>query len=149
MKTVLFLGPGNATRTQMAEAILRHRAGEHFEPCSAGLRPTAVHPMTRQVLAELGVDTSVLEAKSVQRFLGRATVHYAIILSSPEEPDSPRLYPFTVRTLHWPFENPALATGTEQDRLEAFRRVRDLIDSRIGAWLEGELTRQANLVAVA
>ena len=89
MRTVLFLGPNNATRTQMAEAILRHRASEHFEAYSAGLNPTAVHPMARQVLAELAVDAGGLEAKSVRRYLGQTTVHYAIIVSAPEEPDSP------------------------------------------------------------
>ncbi len=67
MKTVLFLGPANSTRTQMAEAILRHRAGGHFAACSAGVKPSGVHPMTRQVLEEIDIDTEGLESKGLGR----------------------------------------------------------------------------------
>ncbi len=145
MKTVLFLGGKNSTRTQMAEAILRHRAGDDFEVYSAGLQPARIHPMTRQVLDELGVDTASLAAKDLRCFLGRKTLHYAIILSRPDEPDGPNMYPFALKTLKWPFENPADFEGTEAERLNAFRRVRDRIDKQIEAWLASELMVEASL----
>jgi arsenate reductase len=145
MKSVLFLGANNSTRTQMAEAILRHRAGEYFEVYSAGLQPRELHPMTRQVLDELAIETDSLEAKDLGRFLGRKTLHYAIILSRPEEPDGPRIYPFALKTLNWPMENPAAAEGTEDERLNAFRHVRDRVDKQIQAWLASELNVEAAL----
>jgi arsenate reductase len=138
MKTVLFLGPHNATRTQMAEAILRHRAGDLFESCSAGLQPTRLHPMTRHVLAEHGIDASAMRVKDVRHFLGRKTVHYAIILSEPTEANSPRIFPFAIQTLTWPFENPANTGVEERECLSKFRAIRDQIDDQINTWLTSE-----------
>ncbi len=136
MKTVLFLGVGNSIRTQMAEAILRHRAGDRFKPLSAGLVPQAVHPLTRRVLAEIGIDASHLEAKGLRSFLGHTTVDTAIIVSQPQEPDSPRIYPFACNVLKWPMENPTLMDGNDNQKLNAFRQVRDRIDKRVRDWLD-------------
>jgi arsenate reductase len=149
MKTVLFLGSNNATRTQMAEAILRHRAGDLFEIHSAGLEPGQVHPLTRHVLEEVGIEAAALSAKDLSQFLGRKTLHYAIIVSKLEEPDSPRVYPFALETIHWPFDNPARAGGAELERVNAFRRVRDLIARRIDTWLVKELAGSIDLTIPA
>lgn len=139
MKTVLFLGVGNSIRTQMAEAILRHKAGDRFRIFSAGLVPQEVHPMTLRVLDEIGIDISLLKPKGLHSFLGRTTVDTAIILSQPQEPDSPSIYPFAVRVLQWPFENPSVIKGDEGETLDAFRRVRNRIDNKIRNWLETEI----------
>lgn len=149
MRTVLFLGANNSTRTQMAEAILRHRAADVFETYSAGLEPTEIHPMTRCVLEEVGIDAKALKSKDLATFLGRKTLHYAIILSKLEEPDGPRVYPFALKTLHWPFDNPAEVAGGELERLNAFRRVRDFIGRQIDAWVAKELAGSIDLTITA
>ncbi|MGQ9649642.1 MAG: arsenate reductase ArsC [Phycisphaerae bacterium] len=148
MKTVLFLGVNNATRTQMAEAILRHRAGDRFKSCSAGLAPRRVHPMTRYVLNEIGIASDLLVAKDLRCFLGRSTVDVAIILSQPHEPDSPRIYPFALQVEKWPFEDPASAATDERHLVDVFRRVRDGIDQRIQDWLEKQTLRKEDQIAV-
>ena len=132
---VLFLCTHNAARSQMAEALLRHLTGDRFEVVSAGLEPTAVHPLTRQVLVEAGVDVSGLHAKGVNEFLGKASVQYAIVVCSEEEWQCPRFFPFAVGNVRWPFEDPVQVSGTDIERLAAFRRVRDAIEAQLHAWL--------------
>ena len=134
---VLFLCTHNAARSQMAEALLRHLAGDRFEVYSAGLEPTAVHPLTRQVLTEAGIDVSGLQAKGVNQFLGKASVQYAIVVCGEDEWQCPRLFPFALGTLRWPFDDPVQVAGTEGERLSAFRRVRDAIEARVRVGLRG------------
>jgi arsenate reductase len=133
---VLFLGAHNAARTQIAEALLRKHAGQHFEACSAGLEPSQVHPLAARVLSEIGVAPTGLRAKPIAEFLGKASISYAIIVSEPAERTSPRFYPFATRTLYWPFEDPTWTQGSEEGQLARFRRVRDAIDARIRGWLQ-------------
>lgn len=71
---VLFLCTHNAARSQMAEALLRHIAGDSFEVSSAGLEPTEVHPLTLEVLRERGIETAALQAKGVRVFMGKVKV---------------------------------------------------------------------------
>jgi arsenate reductase len=97
---VLFLCTHNAARSQMAEAFLHHYAGDRFEVLSAGLVPTQVHPLTRQVLTETGLDPSRLRAKGLKDVLGRVRIHYAIIVCDQAEEDCPHLYPFALQTLY-------------------------------------------------
>jgi arsenate reductase len=132
---VLFVCTHNAARSQMAEALLRRYAGERFEVLSAGYAPTEVHPLTRQVLADIGVDASGLHAKSLDRFLAKVSIAYAIIVCDQGEDGCPRLYPFALNTLYWPFEDPTDAEGSMAERFHAFRTVRDQIDRRLQAWL--------------
>lgn len=148
MKTVLFLGVGNSSRTQMAEAILRYRAGDRFKCHSAGLAPRGVHPLTHHVLEEVGIPSDPLVAKDLRSFLGRTTVDTAIILSEPHEPDSPRIYPFALQLEKWPFKDPATAAVDERETIELFRRVRDGIDERIQNWLEVQALRETDPAAV-
>ena len=132
---VLFLCTHNAARSQMAEAFLRHYAGDRFEVFSAGLVPTQVHPLTRQVLTETGLDPSGLRAKGLNDFLGRVSIQYAIIVCDQVEEHCPRLYPFAIHTLYWPFDDPTQAEGSTGERLRIFRTVRDQIAHRVRAWL--------------
>ena len=133
---VLFVCTHNAARSQMAEALLRHYAGERFEVLSAGVTPTEVHSLTRQVLAEMGLDPRGLYAKRLDDFFAKVSIAYAIIVCHQVEDGCPRLYPFALQTLHWPFEDPTQAEGSTAERLHAFRAVRDQIDCRIRAWLQ-------------
>jgi arsenate reductase (thioredoxin) len=133
---VLFVCTHNAARSQMAEALLRHYAGERFEVLSAGVAPTEVHPLTRRVLTDIGLDPRGLYAKDLDDFFAKVSITYAIIVCDRAEDGCPRLYPFALNTLYWPFDDPTQAEGTVEVRLRTFRRVRDEIDRRVRAWLE-------------
>jgi arsenate reductase len=133
---VLFVCTHNAARSQMAEALLRHYAGERFEVLSAGVAPTEVHPLTRQVLADIGLDPSGLYAKNLDDFFAKVSIAYAIIVCDQAEDLCPHLYPFALETLHWPFDDPTQAEGSTAERLRTFRTVRDQIERRIRGWLD-------------
>jgi arsenate reductase len=137
---VLFLCPDNSTRSQIGEALLRHRGGARFEACSAGLAPKPVHPLVGEVLREIGVEPAPLEAKRIGPFLGTRTIRYAVILRGGEERDAPRIFPFAARTLRWDVPDPALSPSADDDdqARERLRRTRDDIDARIRGWI-GEL----------
>ena len=132
---VLFICTGNSARSIMAEAILRHHAGDRFEVHSAGTEPKGVNPLTIRVLKEAGIDTAGLASKNTMDFLGRVQVHHAIIVCDKAQQSCPRIQPFALRTHYWPFPDPGAATGPEPARLEVFRDVRDQIDARIQQWL--------------
>jgi len=133
---VLFLCTGNSARSQMAEAILRARAGDVYEAASAGLEPNGVHPLTLEALEEVGISGDGLRSKSSGEFLGKVSVRFAIIVCEKANAMCPTIYPFAVRTLYWPFEDPAAMVGSRDERLEKFREVRDQIAARIDEWLE-------------
>ncbi|MBI1361531.1 MAG: arsenate reductase ArsC [Alphaproteobacteria bacterium] len=133
---VLFLCAHNAARSQMAEALLRKHAGDRFDVVSAGLEPTAVHPLTVRVLNEVGVDLSGHRAKGLDGLMGKTTFQLAIIVCERTQKNCPTIYPFALQRLDWPFEDPAEAQGTEEERLQKFRDVRDQIEARILDWLK-------------
>lgn len=132
---VLFVCTHNAARSQMAEALLRKHAGDRFEVASAGFEPTEVHPLTRAVLAEVGIDGSHLHAKGIHEFLAKVPVRHAIIVCAQAEEQCPKIYPFAGETLYWAFDDPGVLKGSPELQLAKFRRVRDEIDRRIQAWL--------------
>ena len=132
---VLFLCAHNAARSQMAEALLRHHAGERFEALSAGLEPTEIHPLTLSVLREAGVDTKTLRAEGLDTYLAKISVQYAIIVCEKTQAQCPKLYPFAQQTLFWPFEDPAAFRGPPEAMLRKFRDVRDQIEERVLAWV--------------
>ena len=119
----------------MAESLLRKHGSEFFEAHSAGLTPGEVHPLTREVLQEIGIDTQSLESKDLKTFLGRTSFQYAIILCEKTYQNCPRLYPFALQALYWPFQDPAAIEGSKEEQLSAFRRVRDEIEARVRSWL--------------
>jgi arsenate reductase len=124
----------------MAEAFLRHHAADRFEALSAGLRPKdAVNPLTIRVLEERSIDTSGLRPKASGEFLGKVSITYAVVVCDKAQSECPRVFPFALRSLYWPFDDPAAAEGNEQEQLDVFRRVRDEIEARIVHWLEKEL----------
>jgi len=120
----------------MAEALLRSRAGDRFEAASAGMDPKGVHPLTLGALEEVGVSAEGLRSKNSSEFLGKVAVRFAIIVCERANQSCPRIYPFATRTLYWPFDDPAAATGTEDERLGKFREVRDQVAARIDQWLD-------------
>ena len=132
---VLFLCSRNSARSQMAEAILRREAGDRFEVHSCGLRPAPIHPFTLRAMEEAGLDVAPLRSKDLGDFLGKMSIHHAIIVCETANDHCPRLHPFALHLHYWPFPDPVAAEGTEEERLAAFRDVRDAIGERIRAWL--------------
>ena len=131
---VLFLCTGNSARSQMAEALLRHYASDHFEVYSAGLEPKGINPYTVQVMSEVGLDLSQHTSKDVFRYLGQVNFGYIITVCSNAEARCP-IFPGISYRFYWPFDDPATVVGTDDEKLAKFREVRDQIDQRIRAWL--------------
>ncbi len=134
---VLFLCTHNSARSQMAEAFLRRHAGDRFEAYSAGLEPTEIHPYTRKVMEEVGYDLSGQYSKGLKQWLGQVHFGYLITVCAKAEAECP-IFPGMGKRLHWPFDDPASFEGTEEQRLQRFREVRDAIEARVLAWLEEE-----------
>ena len=129
MPRVLILCTGNSARSQMAEGLLRHESGGRWEVHSAGTHPTTVRPEAVAVMNELGIDISRQWSKSVDEFAGRE-FDFVITVCDHANAVCP-VFPGNTRRLHWPFEDPAAVTGTEEAKLEAFRLVRDQIEARV------------------
>jgi len=135
-KTVLFLCTTNSCRSQMAEAFLRKHAGDRCDICSAGLEPTEIHPMTRRVMAEVGLDLHGQYAKGVRVYLGQFFVHYLIIVCAKANENCPKLWPSVGQRLFWAIDDPAYFQGTDDERLRQFRRLRDTIEARVLDWIK-------------
>lgn len=134
---VLFLCTGNSARSQMAEAFLRKYGGEQFEAFSAGLEPRPIHPLTVQVMQESGIDISRQHSKGVEIYLGKMLFHYLITVCDKAEQNCPTNWPGVNQRLHWSFEDPAAFEGSEEEKLEKFRAIRDQIERRIKEWVIG------------
>jgi arsenate reductase len=105
----------------MAEALLRHHGGDTFEVHSAGTEPKGVNPLTLRVLAETGIDASWARSKSVTEFLGQP-FDYVVTVCDQARQSCP-VFPGVHESLHWGYEDPAAAEGTDDERLAVFRKV--------------------------
>lgn len=132
---VLFLCTGNSARSQMAEALLRHYAGDLFDVFSAGLEPKGINPLTIRVMEEIGIPLEGHYAKHVREYMGKVHFGYLITVCSDAERQCPATFPDISHRLHWAFEDPAALVGTEEEKLQKFREARDQIDRRVQAWL--------------
>ena len=141
---VLFLCTGNSARSQMGEALLRKHAGDRFEVYSAGLEPKGIHPLTVRVMREMGVELDDQASKHVREYMGKLHFGYLITVCSDAEEKCPAVFPGISHRLHWSFEDPAAATGSDEERLQKFRDVRDQIDRQIRNWLAGPGNNQAS-----
>jgi arsenate reductase (thioredoxin) len=126
---VLFVCTHNSARSQMAEGLLRFHGGDRFEAFSAGTETTTVRPEAVTVMAELGIDISAQESKTVDRYLGEP-FEWVITVCDRARQACP-VFPGAENNAHWGFDDPAEAEGTERERLEVFRRVRDEINARV------------------
>jgi len=133
---VLFLCTGNSARSQMAEALLRHFAGDSFEVFSAGLDPQGIHPLTTQVMEEMGISLADQYSKPVGEYMGKTHFGYLITVCSAAEERCPATFPDISSRLFWTFEDPAAFEGSEEEKLQKFREVRDEISRRIQTWLK-------------
>ena len=130
VKTVLFLCVANSARSQMAEGLARAVFPESTTVLSAGSQPTMVNPLAIEVMGELGIDLTRHRSKSVTE-IDPGSVDVVITLCADEICP---VVPGSVAKHHWPFEDPAAASGGEAERREAFRRVRDQIRERLQAF---------------
>lgn len=132
---VLILCTGNSCRSQMAEALLRLHQGGRFTVASAGTEPRPeVHPLAVRVMAEMGVDLAGYRPKPLGAFLGKAPVRHLLIVCDRADGTCPRIWPGAYTRAYIPFDDPAEASGSEQERLAVFRRVRDEIDTAMRAF---------------
>jgi arsenate reductase len=140
-KRVLIICTGNSARSQMAEALLRHEAGDFYEVISAGTHPGEVRPEAVAVMREISVDISAQRPKSVTEFQGQ---HFDFILTVCDKArEECPVFSGETERLHWPFEDPAGFIEVGEERLRAFRRLRDRIHARVMVFL-GEGTYGSN-----
>jgi arsenate reductase len=117
----------------MAEGFLRHVAGDRVEVASAGTEATRVHPLAIRAMQEIGIDISAHRSKTFDALLGDRW-DYVITVCDAANERCP-LFPGDTTRLHWSFQDPSRATGTEDQRVGVFRRVRDQIRTRVTDWL--------------
>lgn len=128
-KRVLILCTGNSARSQMAEGLLRHIAGDRFDVESAGVEPTNVRPEAIETMAEAGIDISDHRSKSVDEFAGQNFDYIITVCDNAKE--SCPVFPGDAKRVHWPLDDPAAVEGTHAERLAAFRKVRNEAASRL------------------
>jgi arsenate reductase (thioredoxin) len=130
---VLFVCTHNSARSQMAEGLLRHLAGDRFEAMSAGTEATHIRPLAIRAMEEIGVDISGQESKTLDRYV-QEHLDYVITVCDDANEACP-YFPGARERMHWSFEDPSKANGTEEERLAIFRSVRDRIKDRMQAEL--------------
>src|SRR5262245_46327431 len=130
---VLFLCTHNSARSQMAEGFLRALAGERFEVASAGTQATRVHPLAMRAMADIGIDISGQTSKVVDEFAEQPWDYVITVCDAANE--ACPVFPKKSSRLHWSFEDPSQASGSEDQRLDLFRRVRDQLKRRITDWI--------------
>ena len=130
---ILILCTGNSCRSHLAEGILRAAVGEAAEVASAGSDPAGyVHPMAGEVMKEIEIDISAQTSKHLDKFLQRE-VHTVITVCGNADQACP-IFPGQAEKHHWPFDDPAKATGSEEEIRAVFRRVRDEIRAKFEAY---------------
>jgi arsenate reductase len=120
----------------MAEVFLRAYGGDRFEAYSAGFHPRDIDPLAIEVMEERGFDMSGQHAKGLDQYLGKVHFGFVITLCDRAEQECPKTFPGMGTRLFWPFEDPVGSRGTEAERLEKFREVRDAIEACVQEWLE-------------
>jgi arsenate reductase (thioredoxin) len=130
---VLFLCTHNSARSQMAEGFLRSLAADRFDVASAGTEATRVHPLARRAMAERGIDISGHTSKVVDGLVNQPWDYVITVCDAANE--ACPVFPKKSSRLHWSFEDPSRATGSDDQRLDVFRRVRDQIERRIADWI--------------
>jgi arsenate reductase len=144
---VLFVCTGNSARSIMAETLLRRRGGDAFEVHSAGTEPKGINPLTLRVLEEAGLDASGARSTSVDEYLGER-FDYVVTVCDEARQACP-VFPGVHESLHWGYEDPAAAEGTEEERLAVFRRVFVQLGERIGQFAPLALRQREGSVGVS
>jgi arsenate reductase len=133
---VLILCTGNSCRSHMAEGILQAAAGDLLNVQSAGSKPAGyVHPLAIQALAEIGIDISGHHSKHMDEFLSQEVETVVTVCGNADQ--ACPMFPGQLNRHHWGFDDPAHATGTEEEQMAVFRRVRDEIKRVFDAYASG------------
>ena len=131
---VLFVCTQNSCRSQMAEGLLRHDARDLFEVFSAGTKPSQVRPEAIAMMRELGIDISGHRSKSIEEFTGQHFDYVITVCDNAQE--SCPVFPALTTRIHWSIEDPAAVEGSEAQRFEAFRRIRDELRKRLRDFIQ-------------
>lgn len=137
MKRVLFICTKNSARSQMAEGLVNHDLAGKIQAFSAGTNPSSVHPLAVAVMKELGIDISTHRSKSIDE-VASEKFDYVVTLCDRANEVCPVFFGGTKR-LHMGFPNPAEATGSEEEKLAAFRKVRDQMRKEIIGFLASQM----------
>lgn len=133
-KRVLILCTGNSCRSQMAEGLWRTLGGDRWDVESAGSHPALyIQPLAAVAMREIGIDVTMQRSKHVGEFAG--TPFDLVITLCDNAREACPEFPGAKAVQHWPFEDPTFAAGTQEERLEAFRKTRDAIRERIKRYL--------------
>lgn len=133
---VLFLCTGNSARSQIAEGLLRARAGDRYTVYSAGLEPKGVNPYAIKAMDEIGIDISNQESTDLSDYMGYMNFATLVTVCDHAEKNCPRAFLMAINNhLHWSIEDPAAFEGGDEETAEKFREVREQLDQRIQAWL--------------
>jgi arsenate reductase len=134
--TILILCTGNSCRSHLAEGILRAAAGDLLDVQSAGSKPAGyVHPLAIQVMQEIGIDISKHHSKHMNEFLQQPVETVVTVCGNADQ--ACPMFPGQLNRHHWGFEDPAHATGTDEEKLAVFRKVRDQIKLVFEAYAAG------------
>ena len=134
---VLFICIHNSGRSQMAETFLKIIGGARFEVESAGLEPKPINPYVIKVMKEIGYDLSSNTPDSVMQFFKEGRLYnYIITVCDESVENNCPIFPGIAKRLYWPFPDPQKATGTEDEKLEKIRLIRDQIRDRIRYWVK-------------
>ena len=133
---VLFVCVHNGGRSQMSEAFLKRYAGDRFDAQSAGLEPGELNPLVVETMAEMGIDISQNETKSVfDIWKSGELFQYVIAVCDAESAEKCPIFPGPTTRLHWSFHDPLKVTGTHEQKLQKVRQIRDEIAIKIQDWL--------------
>jgi arsenate reductase len=132
-KKVLLLCTGNSARSQMGEGLLRHLAGNSWEVESAGTKPAGLNPLAAAAMKEIGIDISAQRSKSVREFDGKRFDFVITVCDSAAE--SCPVFPNAPTHIHWSLPDPATTQGTHEEKLAAFRAVRERLSQHLQDWL--------------
>ena len=138
-QSLLFLCTGNSCRSQMAEGLLRHLAGDRYEVASAGTHPAGLNPGAVEVMKEIGIDISMHRSKHINEFVG-LPIDIVITVCDRASESCPN-FPGAI-SIRWSFEDPAATPGAHNQHLPLFRRVRDEIAAAIETFLANQRTLQ-------
>ncbi len=133
---VLFVCIHNSARSQMAEAFLNQIAGDRFEAKSAGLEPGVLNPLAVEVMQELGIDISANQTKDVFEMYKKGEI-YSFVITVCDGANAERcpIFPGIVSRLHWSFNDPAALQGSQEEKLEAAREIRDQIRTAVSRFI--------------
>lgn len=137
---VLFVCIHNSARSQMAEAWLKHLAGDRFEVYSAGIEPGELNPIVVAAMAEVGIDIAGNKTKSIAELLAAGhQFDYAITVCDDAQAEACPIFSGAIKRLHWNLPDPQAMAGTVDEKLVLIREIRDRIRQLVRAWCDQKI----------